>query len=54
MECESKALKGISCYTVNELKEIYEKISDDKTEITSQTKLSKTDIYNSILIKTVW
>jgi len=54
MECESKSLKGISCYTVNELKEIYEKITEDKTEAVNQPKQSKIDIYNSILIKTMW
>lgn len=52
MESEQKALKGISSYKMDELKEIYKKIfGEDDTNILKQNKI---DIYNTILVKTTW
>ena len=55
IESSAKILKGISCYTVNDLKEIYKKIFEQNSiDENEKNKQSKPDIYNSILLKCVW
>jgi hypothetical protein len=52
MESEQKSLKGISSYKMDELKEIYSKITGE--DYVSVPKQNKIDIYNTILLKTTW
>ena len=52
-ENETKTLKGASAYTINELKDILKKI-DANSETILSGKPTKTDIYNTILVKCMW